>query len=95
MVITENSNPRQMEREKVGSDEEKTKGIPAEKAHREFAYHAAQFHDQSRISNRNHANAVFEAFPSPDGTGEGGPHAKRVRFAHPTVRRNSATARVP
>ena len=95
MVITENSNPRQMEREKVGSDEEKTKGIPAEKAHREFDYHAAQFHDQSTISNRNHANAVFEAFPSPDGTGKGGSHAKRVRLAQPAVRRKTATTRVP
>jgi hypothetical protein len=63
MVVTENSNLSQMEREKTGSDEEKTKGIQAQRVHREFAYHAAQFHDQSRFFNRNHANAFCAGFP--------------------------------
>ena len=57
MVITENSKPGQMEREKTAVAEEKTKGIQARRVYRGFAYHAARFHDQSTISNRNRANA--------------------------------------
>ena len=78
MVVTENPNPGQMESEKTGSGEGKTRGLEAQRVHREFAYHAAQFHDQSRLINKNHAKgfcAAFRRFYAPAG---GEVHAKRV-----------------
>jgi hypothetical protein len=86
MMIIEKPNPGQMEREKTGSDEEESEGDWAQRVHREFAYHAAQFHDQTGFINRNHANALCGPFPSFARASEGEPHAKRVRVAHPGSR---------
>jgi hypothetical protein len=62
MVVTENSNPSQIEREKTITDTEKQKGIRTNGLQRGCAYHAAQFHDQTKISNRNRANASYGEF---------------------------------
>jgi hypothetical protein len=45
MVVTENSNPGQMEREKTSADAEKAQGLYPWRIQRGFAYHAARFHD--------------------------------------------------
>jgi hypothetical protein len=93
MVVTENSYLSQLEREISVVDTEKPKGVLTMGLQREFAYHAAQFHDQSRFFNRNRANTDYGGFPRPAATGRGEPHAKRVRLAHPVARSQNSSAR--
>jgi hypothetical protein len=75
MVVIENSNCGQMERKKTVTDTEKERSILAKGFQREFAYHAAQFHDQTAVLNRNRANTISAGFPPLARLGAGEPHA--------------------
>jgi hypothetical protein len=63
MVVIENLNPGQIEREKTGAGQEKMEAGQPQRIQRGCAYHAAQFHDQSTIFNTNHANAFCAGNP--------------------------------
>jgi len=62
MVLTGNSNPGQMQREKSSVQQKKTSSFRAGQIPAPTQHHAAQFHDQSRFLNKYHANAVCFGF---------------------------------
>src|ERR1017187_1479652 len=67
--------PVRVKWKEIFSAKEKTKGAGAQRFGNEANYHAAQFHDQSIIFNKNHAKGFCAAFAAIAG-------ARRVKFTH-------------